>query len=129
MSQRLSYEPLLLLFLAARLAERDILDADLGERLPMALLFRIVFTTLVLEDDDLFAESLLHDLGGDVRAFNRRCADVSLVAIDAENDVVEGDFGASIAGHFRNSNSLAGFSAVLLAAGSDDRVTHGICLR
>src|SRR6266550_580661 len=127
MSLRLSYEPLLLS--PALLAEGDILDADLGERLPMALLFRVVFTALLLEDDDLFAEPLLDDLAGDTRAFHNRRADVLLVAVGAEDDVVEGDLRPSVPGQGRNSDCFSCLGAELLAAGSDNRVSHGCCLR
>src|SRR5258705_9940734 len=125
MSLRLSYVPLLLS--PALLTEGDILDADLGEALPMALLFRVVLAALHLEDDDLVALPLLHDLGGDVRALESRSADVCLVAVGAKDDIVEGDLAAGITGQARNSDCLSRFGTVLLAAGSDDRVSHRDC--
>ena len=95
MSLHLSCEPLLLS--PALLAEGDVLDADLGELLPMALLFRVVLAALLLEHDDLVVESVLDDLAGDARALESWCADVSLVAVGAEDDVIECDLGARIA--------------------------------
>src|SRR6266566_5018577 len=119
MSPHLSCEPLLLS--PALLAEGDILDADLGERLPMALLFRVVLTALLLEDDDLLAASLLDDLAGHASAFHNRSADMRLVAVGAEDDVVEGDLRPGVAGQTGNSDSFSGLGAELFAAGSDDR--------
>src|SRR5688500_15998637 len=125
MSLRLSYVPLLLS--PALLAEGDILDADLGEALPMALLFRVVLAALHFEDDDLVALPLLDDLAGDVRAFESWHSDVSLVPIRAKDDVVERDLAAGIAGQTRNPDCLSGLGAELFAAGSNDRVSHRDC--
>src|SRR5687768_4606256 len=125
MSLHLSYVPLLLS--PALLAEGDILDADLGEALPMALLFRVVLAALHLEDNDLVALTVLDDLAGDVRAFDARSANVGLVAVGAEDHVVERHLGAGVAGQGWNSDCLASFGAVLLPAGSDDGVSHGRC--
>src|SRR5882672_11581046 len=125
MSRHLSYEPLLLS--PALLAEGDILDADLGERLPMALLFGVVLTALLLEHHDLLALTVLDDLRRDVRSFDGGSADVGLVAVGAEDDVVEGNLRAGIADQSRNSDCLSRFGAELLAAGTDDRVSHGQC--
>src|SRR5688500_7822493 len=125
MSLRLSYVPLLLS--PALLSEGDILDADLGEALPMALLFRVVLAALHLEDDDLVALAVLDDLARDVRALYPRSANVSLVTVGAEDHVVERHLGAGVAGQGWNSDCLASLGAVLLAASSDDRVSHGRC--
>ena len=125
MSLRLSYVPLLLS--PALLAEGDILDADLGEALPMALLFRVVLAALHFEDDDLVALPLLDDLAGDVRALDPGCADVCLVAVGAEDHVVERNLGARITRQARNSDRLSRLGAELFAAGSNDRVSHRDC--
>src|SRR4030081_3756482 len=122
MSLRLSCVPLLLS--PALLAEGDILDADLGELLPMALLFRVVFATLHLEDADLVALSLLDDLGGDVRALESRRTNVRLVAGGAQDDVVKSDLGSGLAQESRNSDRFASFGAVLFSARSYDCVSH-----
>src|SRR6266566_5010981 len=122
MSLHLSCEPLLLS--PALLAEGDILDADLGEFLPMALLFRVVLTALLLEHDDLVVESVLDDLARHVCALQARRANVGLVAVGAEDDVVERDLGAGVAGQGRDSDCLAGLGAELLAAGPDYGVSH-----
>src|SRR5436190_13391288 len=125
MSLHLSYEPLLLS--PALLAEGDILDADLGEPLPMALLLRVVLTPLLLEHHDLLALPLLHDLAGDVRTFERRSSDVPLVAVRAEDDVVEGNLRPGVAGQTGDPDCFSRLGLELLAAGSDDRVSHGQC--
>src|SRR6266550_9132194 len=125
MSLYLSCEPLLLS--PALLAEGDILDADLGECLPMALLFGVVLTALLLEHHDLLALAVLDDLSRDVRTLYRRSPDVRLVAVGPEDDVVEGDLRARVADQGRNSNCLAGLGAELFAAGTDYRVSHGRC--
>src|SRR5256714_7750492 len=125
MSLHPSYEPLLLS--PALLTEGDILDADLGKSLPMALLFRVVLTALVLEDNDLLAASMLDDLASDVRAFERGTADVPLVAIRAEDDILEGDLRARVPCQAGNSDCLSGLGAELFAARSDDGVSHGCC--
>src|SRR5688500_9502601 len=106
------YVPLLLS--PALLAEGDILDANLGEALPMALLFRVVLPALHLEDDDLVALSLLHDLASDMRTLESRRADMGLVPVGAKNDVVERDLGASVTRKARNSDRLSRLGAELL---------------
>src|SRR4030081_2354398 len=111
MSLRLSYVPLLLS--PALLAEGDVLDADLGELLPMALLFRVVLAALHLEDDDLVALALLDDLGRDVRTLESRRADMGLLAVGSEDDVVKRDLGSGFAGQGRNSDRFASFGAEL----------------
>src|SRR2546423_4704143 len=125
MNLHLSCEPLFLS--PALLAEGDIPDTNLGERLPMALFFRVVLAPLLLEDNDLLAESLLDDLAGDLCAFERGTADVTFVAVRAEDDVVERDLGASVASQTWNSNCLSRLGPELLATGSDDCVSHGRC--
>src|SRR4030081_2076546 len=112
---------------AALLTEGDILDADLGELLTMALLFRVVLAALHLEDDDLVALPLLDDLARHVCAFDPRCTDVRLVAGGAEDEVVKRDLGAGFAGQGRNSDSFAGFGAVLFPARSNNCVSHRDC--
>src|SRR5688500_18471813 len=123
MTLRLSCVPLLLS--PALLSEGDILDADLGEALPMALLFRVVLAALHLEDDDLVALAVLDDLARDVRALYPRSANVSLVTVGAEDHVVEGDLGSGITRQARDSDCFSRLGAVLFAAGADDCVSHG----
>src|SRR4051812_21740080 len=122
MSLRLSCVPLLLS--PALLAEGDVLDADLGKALPMALLFRVVLAALHLEDDDLVALAVLDDLAGDVRPFYSWRADVRFIALGAEDDVIERNLGACFTDQGRDSYCLAGLGAELLAAGSDNCVSH-----
>src|ERR1700694_4398670 len=125
MSLRLSYVPLLLS--PALLAEGDVLDADLGELLPVALLFRVVLATLHLEDDDLVALSLLDDLSCDVRALEPWRTNVRFVAVGAEDDIVKRDLCSGLAGQRRNSDLFSSFGAVLFPARSDNCVSHRDC--
>src|SRR4029077_4191822 len=117
MSQLLSCEPLLLS--PALLAEGDVLDADLGELLPMALLFRVVLTALLLEHDDLVVEPVLDDLARHVCALQPGRADVGLVTVGAEDDVVEGDLRSGLTDQRRNSDCFSSLGAELFAAGAD----------
>src|SRR5690606_14201293 len=49
-------------------AQNDFADANFRLALPMTELASIVLPALVLEDDDLLASPVLHDLGGHHRA-------------------------------------------------------------
>src|SRR4029079_430802 len=106
------------------LSERDVADLDFSEALTVTLLLRVVLTSLHLEDDDLLVPAVLDDLAGNGRTLERRNADESLVAIGAEDHVVERDLGSRVARKAWNSNCLARLGAILLATGADDCVSH-----
>src|SRR4029079_15055359 len=106
------------------LSERDVADLHFREALTVTLLLRVVLTSLHLEDDDLLVPAVLDDLARDGRSLERRNTHERLVAIGAEDHVIEGDLGPSFARKAWNSNCLARLSAVLLATGADNCVSH-----
>src|SRR6185312_6397826 len=105
-----------------RLPELDVVDANFREALPVSLLLGVVLPAPELEDDDLLAEAVLHDLAGDLRALQGWHADFRRVAVRSEQDLVELDLGAGIAEHRGDAERLARLSAELLSAGLDDCV-------
>src|SRR3954468_18218513 len=78
-------------------AESDVADLHFREALPVPLLARVVFPALVLEHDDLVALAVSDDLARDARATERRHAGANVLAVAAEENVVELDAGALIA--------------------------------
>src|SRR5690242_972797 len=105
-------------------AEADVVDANLGEALPMTALARVVLSALVLEDDDLLTATVLDDLTGDPGTVECRNSGAHATAVGAEEHVIELDVGARLTDERRNSICSARFDTELLAAGSDDRVRH-----
>src|SRR5690348_4306260 len=106
-------------------AEADVVDANLGEALPMAALTRVVLSALVLENDDLLTAAVLHDLSGDLGAFECRNAGLDVLVVGAEEDVVELDLGPSFADERWNSICSPRLDAKLLATSANDSVRHG----
>ena len=107
-----------------RSAEGNVVDTDFGEALPMSALARVVLPALLLEDDDLVAATVTDDFAGDLGAAQRRNAGLDVVAVVAEEDVVELDLAAGVADERRDLVRAAGFDTELLAAGFDDCVGH-----
>src|SRR5918911_1904033 len=66
--------PFLCAMLSFPSAQADVVDAYLGEALPMPLLTGVVLPPLELENDDLFAAPVPHDLANDPRPLDRRRA-------------------------------------------------------
>src|SRR5262245_20263673 len=90
----------------------------------MSALARVVLSPLLLEDDDLLATTVAHDLTGDFGTAQRRNAGLDVVAVVTEQHVVELDGAAVLADDRRDLVGSSGFDTELLAAGSDDCVRH-----
>src|SRR5262249_39391825 len=108
-----------------RSAEGNVVDPNFGEALPMAALARVVLPALLLEDDDLVASPVPNDLAGHLGALKRGHAGLDRVAVTAEEDLVELDGAAGVAGESGKLIGAARLDTELLAAGLDDRVRHG----
>src|SRR5262249_10506843 len=81
---------------------------------------------LFLEDEDARAAILLDNHGADGGAVDEGGADVDALAIAAEEDLRELDFLAGLATELLDCESGAWADSVLLAAGSDHRIRHGL---
>src|SRR6516162_864567 len=75
-------------------AECDVVDLHFREALPVSLLLRVVLAPLHLEHDHLVALAVADDLAGDLRALEHGRPGVDLLAVGAEEHLVEGDLGA-----------------------------------
>src|SRR6476661_6655767 len=117
MSLRLSYEPWY-----PALTELDVVDADFSEALTMTALARVVLAALHLEHDDLLAAAVADDLAGDHGAGQHGNAGLDVLAVVAEEDLVEFNLAARFANERGELVGAAGFDTILLAAGLDDRV-------
>lgn len=71
------------------LAEFNVLDADLGKSLPVALFARVVLATLELENDDFVVAALLDDFARNLGTFEGGDADAGGLSIGSEDYVVE----------------------------------------
>src|SRR5436190_4328411 len=100
----------------------DLLDAELDQILTVAVLpFRVILTTLLLENNDLAATRLADDRGRDGGAAHGGRADQRLVAADhqhvAERDLVVLDAAEDVALH---EDGLPFSDAVLLSTGTNN---------
>src|SRR5687768_2501407 len=117
MSRPLSCVPLPL---TLPLAFEDVVDADLGVVLPMALRFLVVLAPAQLEDLHLVAAAVAHHGALDLGAGNQRRADAYVVAVADEQDFREGHGGADLGLERLDAQLRAGLDPVLLAPGLDD---------
>src|ERR1041385_993454 len=101
---------------------RDPGDLHFREVLPVTLLLVIVLAAAMLDDADLVAAAVRHDLGGDLAALDQRRAHGLLVAVGDQQHFLEGDGRADIAGQALDLEDVAGGDLVLLATGLDDGV-------
>src|SRR4051812_16394303 len=116
-------------------AEADVVDAHLGEPLPVPLLAAVVLAALVLEDDDLLAPAVAKHLGRHGGATHQRRAHLDVVAVRAEENVLEAHGLARLGVHRLDADGLARLGAVLVAADAGDgvhvvrysRVADGAC--
>src|SRR5689334_576971 len=104
---------------AMGLALNDVVDADLGVVLPMALRFLVMLAAAHLEDLDLVAAAVPEDSGLDERAGDERCAQLDAVTVADEEHLVERDGRAHIRRERLDTKLGAGLDAILLAAGFD----------
>src|SRR5215213_6188478 len=109
------------------LAEADVVDLHLGEALPVTLLPAVVLAPLVLEDDDLLAPAVADHLGGHGRTGNHGRPDLDVVAVGAEEDLLEAHGLARLGVERLNAKRLPRLGPVLVAAGPDDGV-HGLAM-
>src|SRR5204863_6197894 len=104
----------------------DVVDADLGIRLPMSLGFLVVLAPAQLEDAHLVAAAVADDRRLDERARDERRADLDAVARAHEEHLVERNIGADFGSERLDAELRPGLDAILLAAGLDDCV-HCCC--
>src|SRR5665213_1509383 len=106
-------------------AERDVVDLHFREALAMALLFRVVLAALHLEDDDLVALAVSHDLAGHFRAGNERNAGVHVGSIGAKEHFLERHRRANLGVERWQAKRFPRLGAELKAGGANDGVGHG----
>jgi hypothetical protein len=80
----------------------DAVDAHSRKWLTMTLFAAIPFSALVLENNDLLAFALCHDLAVDGHAVYLGLADLDIFAIGKYKDFVESDRRSDITGDFFN---------------------------
>src|SRR5919202_6599606 len=78
-------------------AQADVVDAYFGEALPVPLLAGVVLPPLELENHDLLAAPVSHDLAHDARPLDPRRAGFYRLAVRAEKHVIELDLPALVA--------------------------------
>src|SRR3712207_1394445 len=117
--------PFLCAMVASVSAEIDVVDADFGKALPVPLLAGVVLPALELEDDDLLAAAVPHDLADDPRPVDLGRARLHRVAVGAEQHVGELDLAALVPAQRRELVCLTRLDTELPPAGPDDRVRHG----
>src|SRR6185503_930512 len=111
-------------FLCAIALARHSGDLHGREILAVASLAARALTLAELEDDELGAGALLHDLALDCRAGYLRGAEVRGVGA-AHQHVVELNFVAGVASQKLHLNGVARGNSVLLSASADNCVGHG----
>src|SRR5690606_19115595 len=89
--------PFLCAMVASQSAERDVVDLHFREALPVSLLACVVLTALELEYDDLLAATVPHDLALHGSAVEHRNAAADVLAVGAQEHLIEGDLGAGVA--------------------------------
>src|SRR5258708_17054133 len=107
----------------------DVVDADLGEGLPMALRFLKVLAPAQLEDAYLLAAAVRENRRLDRGAGNQRRAELHRVAGADEQYLAERDRRADIAFKALDADLLPCLNLVLFAARLDDRVHENYALR
>lgn len=100
----------------------DLSDHHLGVVLTMSVLALVTLAATELKDDDLLATAVGLDLGDHFRARDIGGTDLGSLAVADEKDLVERDGGADIGVELLNTKLATSGDAVLLAAGSNDRV-------
>src|SRR5687767_8415226 len=100
----------------------DVVDADLGVRLPMALRFLVVLAPAQLEDAHLVAAPVRHHGGLHLGTRHERRPDLDRVARAHEQNFLEGHRGTDFGGERFDAQLLARLDPVLLPARLDDRV-------
>src|SRR2546422_573334 len=98
---------------------QDIVDADLGVRLPMALRFLVVLAPAQLEDFQFLTASVRHHRALHLGAGDERRADLQVVAFADEQHLVERDRRADFRRQRLDAHLGARLDAVLLAARLD----------
>src|SRR2546423_6145827 len=104
---------------AMSLTLNDVVDADLGIRLPMPLRLLVMLAPAQLEDLHLVAAAVAEHGRSYERAGDERRADLDALARAHEEHLVERDGGADVRGQCFDAKRRAGLDAILLAAGFD----------
>ena len=84
----------------------------------------IAFAAAELEGDDLVVLELLDDFGSDLGAGHEGGSDLDFAAIGDEKNFGKLNIRANFSVEFFDFDFVAGFHAVLFAAGLDDCVCH-----
>ncbi len=92
----------------------------------MALLAAVVLPALPLEDDDLAPLAVPHDLAGDGRAIDDRCAHRHAVVGARDQHLVERDRLTHVRCNGREADGEPGLGAKLLVATAEDRVHESV---
>src|SRR5207245_7201757 len=98
-----------------RLTLDDVVDADLGIRLPMALRFLVMLAPAQLEDAHLIAAAVAYDRRSDERARDERRTDLDGLARAHQQHLVERDIGADFGSERLDAELRSRFDAILLA--------------
>src|SRR5688572_10523782 len=109
------------------LLAQDPVDLDRSVLLAVTVLADVVLATTELEDDELVAEPVLDDLSRHLRAADDGLADLDVRSVSRgeEEDAVELDRRALVAGQLLDDDGLTGLNPVLLSTSFDDGV-HGL---
>src|SRR5258705_1678431 len=102
----------------------DLVDADLGEVLSVAVAAPVVLAPLHLEDAELRPSALRGDRSDRLRARDQRLADALFALAGDEQHFGELDAVADRTRELLHAHGPAWLDAVLLATGADHRVHH-----
>jgi len=84
----------------------------------------VAFTTAEFEGDHLVVFELIDDFGSDLGAVHERGSDLDFAAISDKKNFGKLNVRADLCVEFLDLDLVAGFHAVLFAAGLDDCVCH-----
>ena len=84
----------------------------------------IAFATAELEGDDLVVLELIDDFGCDLSTIDKRGSDLDFAAIGDKKNFGKLNVRADLCVELLDFDLVAGFHAVLFAAGLDDCVCH-----
>lgn len=84
----------------------------------------IALAAAEFEGDDLIVLELLDDFRSDLGTVHERGSDLDFAAVGDEENLGKTDFRADFGIEFFDLDLVAGFHAVLFAAGLDDCVCH-----
>ena len=107
--------------------DRDVVDSDGRKLLAVPLFSAIALASLILEHQNFFMFSLLHDTTVNNRIFHQRLADFNTIAIGNHQDLIKIDLGSNIPGDLLDLQCFPFFYSLLLPARCYDSI-HARCL-